>query len=69
MYPGGKAMCRRNEHVCIAPDVRLGEKARVGAGSVVMSDGPARAILARTPVKLLRQIPPRRLNELPQSRA
>jgi acetyltransferase-like isoleucine patch superfamily enzyme len=40
----------------ILPDRRVGEDALVGAGSVVVNDVPARAVVAGNPARLLKQI-------------
>ena len=42
--------------VCILPGVRIGDDAIIGAGSVVTRDVPARAVVAGTPARVLRQV-------------
>jgi acetyltransferase-like isoleucine patch superfamily enzyme len=50
----------------ILSNVVIGENAIVGAGCVVTKDVPANTVVAGNPAKVLRQIPPRSLNELPK---
>ena len=44
----------------ILANVKIGEDAIVGAGSVVTKDVPANTIVAGNPARVLRQIPPRK---------
>jgi len=48
----------------ILANVKIGEDAIVGAGSVVTKDVPANTIVAGNPARVLRQIPPRKPAEV-----
>lgn len=44
------------EKVCILPNVKIGEGAIIGAGSVVTKDIPARSVAVGNPAKVIRQL-------------
>lgn len=60
LYSKGPVEIGRNvwigEKACILPNVKIGEGAIIGAGSVVTKDIPARAVAVGNPAKVIRQL-------------
>jgi len=44
------------EKVCVLPNVRIGEGAITGAGSIVTRDVPARSVVAGNPAQIIKQL-------------